>query len=81
MKLPVHKCGLYLQHNRHLDMYESIEQGVAEADEMDSWIPGERQKALGTNNIWTLQWYPETPVGFCHLTAATLEKLLEKVNE
>ena len=81
MNLPMHKCGLYLEHNRYKDVYSTLEQGITEADEMGSWIPGEREKSLKTGDIWTLQWYPDTPVGFCHLTASMLEKLLEAANE
>lgn len=41
------------------------------------WIsPEERQKAIDTNSWWTLQWYPETPVGFCIISASSLEALL-----
>ena len=33
----------------------------------------ERQKAIKENSVWTIQWYPETPVGFCCVGASTFE--------
>lgn len=83
MRLPDHKCGLYLEHNVHRDYYLSIEKAVEEIDEENEpWVsPKEREKALATGEIWTLQWYPETPIGFHRLAASTLEALLERANE
>lgn len=72
--LPPHKCGLYLEHNAHRDVYESVEDAVEELGA--SWVsPGERNRALQTGEIWTLQWYPETPVGFNLIAASSLEAL------
>lgn len=86
--LPAHKCGLYLEHNSHRDMYESVEQweenmlsfdGVEPGSERD-WISAEeRQKAIETDSVWTLQWYPNTPVAFCRLWASSLEALLAHI--
>ena len=40
----------------------------------DSWpSPDEREKALKENSVWSIQWYPETPVGFCRVYASTFE--------
>lgn len=80
MTFPPHKAGLTLEHNGYKDYYDTIEYGVANEDEFGSWIPGEREKALETGEVWTLHWYPETPVGFHRLAAASLEKLLEAAN-
>ena len=33
----------------------------------------ERLKAIRENSVWTIQWYPETPVGFCCVGASTFE--------
>ena len=37
--------------------------------------PEERQECCNTNSIWTLQWYPDTPVGFYSISAPTLNRL------
>ena len=79
MNFPEHKCGLYLTHNAYKDIYQSIEAAVAEFDSnghTDWWLPGEREKALATGDIWELQWYPNTPVGFHFRLAASLEAVL-----
>ena len=78
-KLPPHKCGLYLEHNQYKDFYDSIEKGVAS---LDSWVSEEeRQKALATGEIWVLQWYPDTPVGFNRLAASSLEMVMENARQ
>lgn len=78
LKLPEHACGLYLEHNVYKDVYESITEAVAEIPD-DIWTSlEERQRALDTGELWTLHWYPNTPIGFRRLAAASLETLLER---
>lgn len=36
----------------------------------------ERMKAIEGNAVWTIQWYPVTPVGFCCVGASTFEAAL-----
>lgn len=77
MIFPKHDCSLTLEHNGYKDYYYTIEQAVSEEDEVGGgWIQGEREKALKIGEIWSLQWYPHTPIGFHRLVAASLEKLL-----
>ncbi|URC15578.1 hypothetical protein DB2_76 [Octadecabacter Antarctic DB virus 2] len=33
----------------------------------------ERLKAIAENSVWTIQWYPNTPVGFCIVGASSFE--------
>ena len=74
--LPEHKCGLYLEHNAHKDVYETIE---------EFYDPGafvsekERLKAVETNSVWKLQWYPDTPIGFYVVCASTLDAIEEAI--
>jgi hypothetical protein len=80
MKLPTHECGLYLEHNAHRDYYQSAADWFEEQSHREctyDWPNDEaKQRAVATNEIWTLQWYPRTPIG-CHMIAApTLEELL-----
>lgn len=76
--VPPHKAGFTLFHNDHLANYQSAEEAIA-SDHWyhdDDWVsPEEKANAIATNQIWTAQWYPETPVGFCSLHASTLEAL------
>lgn len=71
--LPEHKCGLYLTHNEHRDYYEPL---TLRYDDPSEWVsPEEYQRSLETDSVWTLQWYPETPVGFCLVRASSLEAI------
>jgi len=78
MKFPEHKAGLYLTHNQHRDIYLTVEQWEADYDMADYWVSdSERALAVATDSVWELQWYPETPVGFYLVMAASLEAVLE----
>jgi predicted protein tyrosine phosphatase len=55
------------------------EYGFYAADDKDviNWASEEeRQKAISDNSVWTLQWYPETPVGFHCIGASSLSALI-----
>jgi hypothetical protein len=77
VKLPKHNCGLYLAHNAYRDIYQSIAQAVENLEDCYTWSAEEKKNALETEELWTLQWYPDTPVGFYAVAASSLEKLLE----
>lgn len=84
--LPTHKCGLYLEHNACRDYHEDVAQYVADDDSRDpplySWESDEhKQRAVATNEIWTLQWYPERPSTFFAIAAPTLDELLAFAKE
>lgn len=79
MKLPPHKCELCITHNQHRSYYEKIADfiGGSGAD----W-PSEEAKAraIATDEIWTIQWYPDTPISFHLIAAPTLEEALAFAN-
>jgi hypothetical protein len=77
MKLPEHKCGLYLQHNQYRDYYQSPAEWIEDHDVYDWKDEASKQAAIDSSSIWTLQWYPETPIGFYAIAAPTLEEVLE----
>ena len=83
LKLPAHKAGLYLKHNEHKDVYETVEEWAMNSfyDDDDWASMEEKAKAIETNELWHLQWYPDTPIGFCTRLASTLEALLEGLEE
>ena len=74
--LPDHKCGLYLEHNAHKDVYETIEEyydpGAFVSEK--EWL-----KAVKANSVWKLQWYPDTPIGFYVVCASTLDAIEEDI--
>lgn len=76
---PKHEASLHLTHNEHKAYYKTVAQAIEDGDHgMDEWVSEEqKQKAIATNECWTLQWYPDTPVGFCILAAADFDVLLE----
>jgi len=44
------------------------------------WVSeDEKQKALATNSVWTLQWYPDTPVGFFAIHASSLAAIFAHI--
>jgi hypothetical protein len=81
MQLPPHQFGLFLHHNEHRDAYQSAEAWLAEhrEDGEDLYAFADaaaKHRAMATDEIWTLFWYPDTPVGFYAIAAPTLEELL-----
>ncbi len=79
MEFPQHKAGLALEHNDHLNVYETVEGYLARGDADFYQFKNDEQKerCIASNELWTLQWYPETPVGFHAVAAPTLNELLE----
>lgn len=79
---PRHKASLHLTHNQHKAYYRTVAESIEDGEHgYDDWVSEEqKQKAIATNECWTLQWYPETPIGFCILAAADLDVLLEAAN-
>jgi hypothetical protein len=75
MNLPKHKCGLYLEHNAHRDVYEKADAYLADS-QYGFKSDADKERAIETDEIWTLQWYPHTPVGFHAVAAPTLDELL-----
>lgn len=79
---PEHKCGLFLTHNEHRDYYEQLEQWIIDQRLDDDFAsPEAMARAIETDECWVLQWYPNTPVGFCRVAAPTLEEVLQMAKE
>jgi hypothetical protein len=80
MKFPKHEASLHLTHNQHKAYFRTVEQSIEDEDHgyrADDWVSEEqKQKAIATNECWSLQWYPDTPVGSYSLSAADLDVLL-----
>lgn len=81
--LPPHKAGLHLAHNNHLANGSTVARDVSEGFIRDAdWVsPEEKQKAIDSNETWSIFWYPESPDVFRSLYASTLEALLQRVAE
>ena len=85
MQFPPHAASLHLTHNDHKSYYRTVAESIEDGDhgyEHRCWVSDEQKaKAIATNECWTLQWYPDTPIGFCILSAADLDVLLHRANE
>lgn len=69
-----------MTHNDHKDYYETVEEYVnVEKDYFVS--PEDLQKCIDTDELWGLQWYPETPIGFYKVNGSSLEIVLKKAME
>lgn len=73
---PSHKAGMSLEHNQHKNFYEKASDWIDDNDLFEWENEEAKQKPIETDEIWTLQWYPHTPVGFCAVAAPTLADLL-----
>jgi hypothetical protein len=74
MKFPEHKCGLHLAHNVHRDVYESVEGYYPDAEDFVS--PEDWQKCIDTDDVWELQWYPDTPIGYHRVVGSSIELVM-----
>lgn len=81
MRFPKHKCGLTLEHNPHKTYYERIEDYIEQRDLVEDFETSDQlQRALNTDELWVLQWFPRTPVGSYVVAAPTLDECLARAN-
>lgn len=79
--LPAHDCAFFLTHNEHKSYYQDVATYLASRpDYLDFVSDEEKKKAIESNELWFMQWYPRTPIGFNTLAASTLHALLEGVH-
>lgn len=78
--LPAHKGSASIVHNSHKNNYQT----VAEMEENQpewfkgAWVSEEsRAFAIANDELWELQWYPETPIGFHNLCAGRWSDIIE----
>ena len=81
--LPSHKSSFHLTHNQHLAYYQTVEEYLADCGaHADQWgDAAERAEAIATNEMWELQWYPDTPIGSYTIYAASLPALMVAVTK
>lgn len=77
IELPKHKCGLSIEHNMWVAYNESVSEYLSELTCPPIWeSQGHQARAISTNQLWEMQWYPETSINFHKIAAPTLEELL-----
>lgn len=83
---PDHAGSLELQHNEFTAEYSTAAKWIADCDEIGEdggiAIPewesaAHKQRAIDSNEVWTLHWYPNTPIGFKYIAAPTYDELLK----
>lgn len=79
-KFPAHKCSMTITHNYHRDMYQTVAQWVQELESRGGEIQWKddaaKQRSIETNQMWELQWYPDTPIGFYVAAAPTFGEVI-----
>lgn len=78
MNLPKHNCELSLTHNEHKSYSQDLKYFIVNRHLHKYFDNGLAvEKAIQTDSIWVLQWYPDTPVGSHIIAAPTLEEVLK----
>lgn len=77
--LPAHEASLTITHNDHKGVYETVEKFTEGPGAIEWASDEERKRAIETDEIWEVQWYPDTPVGFCIVQASSLEACFEHI--
>lgn len=81
IKWPEHKASLHITHNGNKANYETIEAYCDwhKVTDEDWATPTSKQRAIETDSLWEVQWYPDTPVGFNVKYGATLKEILDSL--
>lgn len=73
------KAGVYLEANKFRDYYETIEEAVAEElVETDRELT---ERIIKENQLVSLQFYPDTPVGFYKVYGTSVDEVVEKAKK
>ncbi len=89
--LPKH-VTLHIAHDPHKGVYESVQQYFRSKDECahgptdgfdeSEWISRDDFKeAVAHDSLWEIQWYPNSPVGFCTAYGSTFENAMMCANQ
>lgn len=79
--LPEYKVGLTIQHNDHKEYSQKVDEWVSENDWCDWENEDAKAEAIKKDSVWTIRWYPNTPVGFFAVAAPTLYDALRLANQ
>lgn len=75
---PRHACGLYISHNEHRDDYRTVGQAIECGLYDRTRFPDDAEIAacIAADSVWEIHWYPDTPIGFHRVYAATFARAL-----
>ena len=72
------KFPFSLMHNQHHVYYESVDDYIRDSLSCASFKDDDsKQRCINTDEVWELQWYPNSSIGFCSIAAPTLFELLQ----
>ena len=71
--------SIYLSWNEDFSVnYEMADTWYNSDSDLQDWVSyDEKIKAITENSVWTLQWYPDTPIGSCILRASSLQAIID----
>jgi hypothetical protein len=79
--IPPH-LSCHIEHNPHKDFYQTVEQYLTDHVYMNEDMSTEDLKeCVEKNELWTIQVYPQTPIGFYFVGASTFKRALFLINE
>ena len=70
------KCGVSISINDHLNIYQPIEEALAELE--DAVSDESRARIYKTGRLVILRFYPYTPIGFWIIADGTIEDALQR---
>jgi len=83
--IPPHGISLFITHDEHKSYYATLSDDIDSFPERysdDRWIsPDDKMKAIAENEIWTMQWYPVTPIGSHTIHASSLDVMNQFVRQ
>jgi hypothetical protein len=72
--------SMTVSHNEHKLYYQTAKQFIEEGDMKSRFVNAEEiDKAIETDEIWSVQWYPDTPIGSCIFYASSLDIIFEHI--
>lgn len=76
--LPGHKASLHLTHNQQRAYYQTVDEYLQTFGDCPPSFQSDadRVECNDRNELWELQWYPETPIGSYSIAAPSLAKLM-----
>ena len=75
--------SLSIEFNRHKAHYDTAAVAIRDGTYRNAeWVSiAEKQNAIEKDSVWTLQWYPDTPIGFYELAASSLDAVIRAALE
>jgi hypothetical protein len=80
--MPPH-VNLTIEHQPHASSYQTVAQWLEDNTlrGFTDITPEDAATMITTGEVWVIQWYPNNPVGFHSVAAATLERALQLAND